>query len=463
MNKKNFLAVVIATSIASSVNAIDFEELQKFAAKPIDTTLNLEKGQCLDARPPFKSQTPFTPNTYAIYGDTPEEITYDEFFKIENNIAPYEWRHGCVPTSIGMVLNYWAKTGYPQIFPTSGNPDDPDTYEKIASNDHYQSYSLPLDEFPNILPDMSEPPVGDEHISNSIADYLKTSWSLEKLAYGGTWENDIIPLTGQYLQTMDPTLEVLVVDIDVTENPDIAWEALKILAQSNVPALGVVDSSGDEISDHAVMIYGYATKTLENEPTTKYYVCHNTWDSLEKVYEFQTPNKSKPYGISRILALYIPTEVKKTPLYKFQYKKTNIQYYTTDETEKDNILKTQNGKWNFEGIDQTVIENKESLASPVYKILNRITGTYFYTLDTKEKEQFTSRVVEYKDEGIAFYAIKAPLLDGELKPVHRYYHPKTKTHTYSTERLKTDKYTIYDGVAWYSYPNTQIPENETSE
>ena len=38
-----------------------------------------------------------------------------------------------------------------------------------------------------MLPDLSEPPVGDEHADNCIADFMKTSQSFENLHYGHTW------------------------------------------------------------------------------------------------------------------------------------------------------------------------------------------------------------------------------------------------------------------------------------
>jgi hypothetical protein len=59
--------------------------------------------------------------------------------------------------------------------------------EMIASEgtaSHYSDYSQPVDYYPEMKDDLSEPPSGDEHPDECVADYMKTSQSAYGNYYG---------------------------------------------------------------------------------------------------------------------------------------------------------------------------------------------------------------------------------------------------------------------------------------
>jgi len=100
------------------------------------------------------------------------------------NVPCYIWHHGCTPTAFGMVLGY-----YDNNVGTNFLGNEP--LESIASTEHYNDYSLPMDTEGAILQDSSV--LGNAHPNNCIADYMKTSFSSENCHYGLTMLSNMCP------------------------------------------------------------------------------------------------------------------------------------------------------------------------------------------------------------------------------------------------------------------------------
>ena len=67
-------------------------------------------------------------------------------------VPPYSWRHGCGPTSAGMVIGYYDLHGYPWLIPGDSSSQTEEVNEAIASqntptaiSNHYEDYSFPVD------------------------------------------------------------------------------------------------------------------------------------------------------------------------------------------------------------------------------------------------------------------------------------------------------------------------------
>lgn len=97
-------------------------------------------------------------------------------------VPAYLWRCRCGPTAVGMVVGYWDSNGYPGLIAGSAPSQTGAVDSAIATPEHYDDYSLPLDHRPNLLADKST--LGGAHSSNSIPDFMNTSWSSRGDYYG---------------------------------------------------------------------------------------------------------------------------------------------------------------------------------------------------------------------------------------------------------------------------------------
>ncbi len=211
-------------------------------------------------------------------------------------VPAYMWRHGCGPTALGMLLGYWDMKGMVDLFPGSAAIQTESVSQGIASSGssafpgHYQDYSYPRDDRTNsILEDNSEN-YSDSHESDSLADFLHTSWSAEGLRYGWSRSSKIIPALRNYTAYRNNDYEVEYGGYYMFNN-SLNWNVLTTEIDSNRPMIFLVDTSGDGHTDHFVTVVGYRT-----EPRPQY-ACLNTWDSAVHWYDFEEISVNTPWGI----------------------------------------------------------------------------------------------------------------------------------------------------------------------
>ncbi len=216
-----------------------------------------------------------------------------------SGVPGYYWRHGCGPTALGMIIGYYDTHGFDDLIPGDASTQTEEVDQAIASErdagdpGHFEDYSEPIDDSDTgILPDRSEPPAGDEHEHDSIADFAETSWSLNGSYYGWGYSNrlgdaflswvehrnpDYVPSAHQY-RWYDGTL---------------TWEVLTHEIDQDRPMLFLVDSDGDGGTDHFVTIIGYT------EEPTQQYACLDTWwpPDEPRWCEFEGMGAGQDWGI----------------------------------------------------------------------------------------------------------------------------------------------------------------------
>ena len=121
---------------------------------------------------------------------------------IISDIPIYLWHRGCGPTALGMIVGYYDLHGFDELFPDSSSMQTNDINMLIASDEHYTDYAVPLDNYPNLLPDISE--TGIPHQDNSIADFMNTSMSLHGNFWGWSWSSDIGSAFEDYVNFRSP-------------------------------------------------------------------------------------------------------------------------------------------------------------------------------------------------------------------------------------------------------------------
>ncbi len=103
------------------------------------------------------------------------------------DVPDYMWYRGCGPTSAGMVIGYWDGKGFDALVSGSAATQTASVNAMISSAGNYNDYYLPYDVYLVLLPDKSELPLGDEHINDSVADFMKTSQSYHYNRSGWSW------------------------------------------------------------------------------------------------------------------------------------------------------------------------------------------------------------------------------------------------------------------------------------
>ncbi|MBN2206640.1 MAG: hypothetical protein JW742_04490, partial [Candidatus Aminicenantes bacterium] len=139
-----------------------------------------------------------------------------------------------------------------------------------------------------VLKDKSEPPEGDEHPSDSLADFLKTSWSVSEAYYGWTWSIDVKPgYEGyvKYASRYEPLMTY-------SHIGNIPFQTVRNEIESRRPVVLLVDTDGSGASDHFVTVVGVLT-----EGETNYYGCYHTWDLVLHWYPYRPVAAGTAWGV----------------------------------------------------------------------------------------------------------------------------------------------------------------------
>jgi hypothetical protein len=215
---------------------------------------------------------------------------------IISGVPAYKWWRGCGPTALGMICGYYDAHGFPDLIPGDASTQTADVDSVIASTKNYNDYCLPLDAYPNLLPDKSELPLGDEHINNCIADYMFTSQSRLGNYYGWGWGSHVRQGWQKYILNHAPNYAGISYSYSFSAFP---WDSLVSYIDRNSPLIFLVDTDGNGSTDHFVCINGYKTDQGIN-----YYGCLNTWDLNQHWYTYSQMGDI-PWGISTIYTFAI--------------------------------------------------------------------------------------------------------------------------------------------------------------
>ncbi len=212
------------------------------------------------------------------------------------SVPVYMWRDGCAPTATGMVLGYWDGHGFPDLVPGDASTDTPAAYQMIASHGapaapgHYEDYALPRDDDGVIQPDKSQAPAGDEHAGDSVADFMHTSFSADRLAYGWSHTDMVGPAFVAYADLR--LTGVTAAYEDRSYGSSLTFTLLRQEIDAGRPLVLSVDSSGDGRTDHAVAGIGYRETNGYPE-----YACWDTWYKTVRWQRFRGLSNTYAWGV----------------------------------------------------------------------------------------------------------------------------------------------------------------------
>jgi hypothetical protein len=211
-------------------------------------------------------------------------------------VPGYAWRDGCGPTAVGIVVGYYDGQGWPDLIPGDATGVTTDVNQAIATHGsagapgHYEDYALPTETGSGVLPDKSELPAGDEHVSNSVADFMHSSWSSEQLQYGWSWSDMVGPAFTGYAKLKYPDS---VPTSSCFQGSRLTWTLVKQEIDAGRPMVFLVDSTGDGATDHFVTVVGYRETNGYPE-----YGCWDTWStSVVRWQQFRAMSSSYAWGV----------------------------------------------------------------------------------------------------------------------------------------------------------------------
>jgi hypothetical protein len=225
------------------------------------------------------------------------------------NVPAYLWQHGCGPTAAGMIIGYWDAHGFPELIPGLSQTQTAAVNAVIASEgsaSHFSEYSQPLDYssiHPNPLSDRSEPPFGDEHPNNCLADYMRTSQSFYDNYYGWGWFSPVGPAMAAWFGATSYGHDYLAV-VSNTYTSNLIWDALRAEIDAGRPVVLLVDTGGDGDTDHFVTGIGYGV-----DSGVPMYACLDTWNSDAQWHTFHPLAPGNSWGIWGMVSFQIRRQV----------------------------------------------------------------------------------------------------------------------------------------------------------
>ncbi|MEW6251551.1 MAG: C39 family peptidase [Planctomycetota bacterium] len=221
--------------------------------------------------------------------------------RVITGVPAYRWRHGCGPTSAGMVIGYWDGRGCSWLITGDASTQTASVNLRIASGDdvngHYRDFSKPLDDSSTgIKRDMSQAAT-NTHSNHCLADFMHTSWSLYGKYYGATTRDHMPPGIVNFIDTMNlwnGTSYQFESSLESWATP--SWSKLVYEIDNNRPVVLRVDSDGDGAGDHYVTGIGYRDTRGYQE-----YACFDTWGTGTRWERFRAVSSSYAWGITHVI------------------------------------------------------------------------------------------------------------------------------------------------------------------
>jgi len=151
----------------------------------------------------------------------------------------------------------------------------------------------------------------------------------------------------------------------------------------------------------------------------------------------------------------------RTPVHRFWSAINSRHFYTTSESEKQNLIDNFSYVWAYEGIAYYAPpDGNEPGSLPVYRFWSQSASAHFYTISEAEKDVLI-RDFSYvwAFEGTAFYAFPEGAQPTGTSPVYRFWSAATSAHFYTISEAEKDvlirdfSYVwAFEGIAWYAYP-----------
>ncbi len=223
-----------------------------------------------------------------------------------SSVPNYHWRHGCGPTSVGMVLGYYDGLGFGDLIKGPATTQSAAVNQAIASGGdaqtpypageerHFEDYARPVDGAPTLIVDDVITADRTPHLDDSVADFMRTSRSSDGLYYGWSWSDLMIPAWRDYVSLRNPNYLPTAANYFMigSSQPPLSWTVLTNEIDAGRPMVFLVDSNGDGLADHAVTVIGY------RDIPAQQYAAWDTWYAAVRWANFGPVEAGRPWGIA---------------------------------------------------------------------------------------------------------------------------------------------------------------------
>lgn len=145
----------------------------------------------------------------------------------------------------------------------------------------------------------------------------------------------------------------------------------------------------------------------------------------------------------------------KSPIYRFYNTRSRAHFYTSDTTERDNVI-AKFPEYSYDGGAFYAYSGPASGTSPVHRFFNRQTGAHFYTINESERQYVASNFSSFQYDGVAWYANTSQA--GTSAAMYRFYNSKTSTHFYTISAAERDYVARnfspefnFEGIGYYAW------------
>jgi hypothetical protein len=169
---------------------------------------------------------------------------------------------------------------------------------------------------------------------------------------------------------------------------------------------------------------------------------------------FYTANEAEAQKLNSL------SEKNSEPIYRFYNIFNGDHFYTSSETEKNKIIANLSFAYKYEGVGFYAYKNQIEGTSPIYRFYNKTSGDHFYTASETEKDNLINSNEYYSYENIGFYAFASETAN--TLPVYRLYNGID--HFYTINAIEKN-YLVSSGIGpnisvglWY-YDKTGIQDS----
>ncbi len=162
----------------------------------------------------------------------------------------------------------------------------------------------------------------------------------------------------------------------------------------------------------------------------------------------------------------------RTSAYRFYNTRTGAHFYTTSESERDNVRNTL-PFMSYEGPAFKTSRSAVPGLSPVHRFYNTRTGVHFYTISEDERAHVVANLPQFTYEGVAYHASTLP--GTGYTPLYRFFLGTKGFHFYTNSETERDRIRAtlpqysYEGVGYYvlgddwqtpAVPHTGVTSNQ---
>lgn len=219
---------------------------------------------------------------------------------ILTSFVPYYGEQGgSAPTAAGMLVGYYdLQDAYGNLIEGDASMMTAEVMAAIASPGHnadYASYGGVYD-WIDILPtpDMSEIDPTGAHVDNCLADFMRTSRSVDGMLYGETLPQNIAPGIEAYFAYRGYSATA-----EYVPWGEFTWASLVTEINAGRPVLLNVDAGMDGVGDTIITAIGYDMTTHQYAVGTGDPLLPYTW------YDFQSVSYNQVYGIAAAVTVHV--------------------------------------------------------------------------------------------------------------------------------------------------------------